>query len=71
MPLVMILSKDVAMLFQFLQCIMLNMHNYIVHIIYDHGPDLYIMDFLSHNNHTENKDQQIAEMSITITAIIT
>ena len=33
------------------------------------GPDLYIMDWLSCNNHTENKDQEIAGISIHISAI--
>ena len=66
-----ILSKDVAMLSQLLQCIMLQMHQYRMHSIYKPGPDLYIADWLSHNNHAENKDQEVAGMSINVSAIST
>ena len=40
-------------------------------IIYKPGPDLYIVDQLSQNNHTENKDQKITGVSINIIAINT
>ena len=69
--LVAILSKDEAMLSQWLQCIMLRMHPYRVHIICKPSPDLYIMDWLSYNNHTANKDQEITRMKINVSAINT
>ena len=34
--------------------------------LYKPGPDLYIADLLSLQNHTENKDQEISGMSIGI-----
>ena len=51
-----IIDKDVAMLYQHLQYIMLQIHQYMVHNIYKPGPDLYTADWTSWNNHTENKD---------------
>ena len=54
--LVAIISKDVAMLSQHLQYIMMHIHQYRVCIIYNHGPDLYTADWLSLNNHTEKRD---------------
>ena len=39
--------------------------------MYTSGQDLYIVDWLSHNKNTENKDQVIAVMSINISAIST
>ena len=54
-PLVAISSIDVAMLSQWLQSIMLQIHQYRVYIIYKTGPDLYNVDWLPLNNHTENK----------------
>ena len=36
------------------------------HILYKTGPGLYMTDLLSHHNHTENKDQKVAGMSISI-----
>ena len=54
--LVAIPSKDVAALFQQLKHIMLHTHQYRVCIIYRPGPHLYITDWLSRNNHTEDKD---------------
>ena len=42
-PLVAVISKDVAMLSQHLQCIMLHNHPYRIHIIYKPCLDLYIV----------------------------
>ena len=56
-PLVAIHSKDVAMLSQWLQCIMLGIHQYGVCIIY-----LYIMDWLFHN-------MEIAGIKVNMNAI--
>ena len=51
------------------KCIMLCIHQYSVHILYKHGPDLYIADWLSKNNHVEKKDQVTTGMNINIHAI--
>ena len=37
--------------------------------IFKPGAGLYIMDWLSHNNHTENRDQKIAGIRVTVNAI--
>ena len=70
-PLVAILSKDVATLSQQLQYIMLLIHQYRVYTIYKPGSDVYIIDWLPHNNHAENKDKKIAGVSINVSAIST
>ena len=66
-----ILNKDVATMSQWLHHIMLRIHKYRLHIIYKTGPDLYIADWLSQNNHAENKDQKTAAMSINVNVIST
>ena len=53
-PLVAMVSKDITMLSQWLQCIILHIHWYNMCILYKAGPDLQIMDCLSHHNHTIN-----------------
>ena len=45
-PLVAMISKDVMMLSQHLQCIMLHLHHYSVNILYKPGPELYITEWL-------------------------
>ena len=70
-PLVAIVNKGMAMLSQILKCIMLRLHQCWVHIIYKPGLDLFIADWMSWSNHTENKEQEIAGMSINISAIST
>ena len=45
---------------------MLCIHQYNVCILYQPGPDVYIVDWLSHHNHTESKGQEIAGMNINI-----
>ena len=69
--LVAIISNDVANLSQHLQCTMLCIHQYSVHIVYKAGPDLYIANWLSCNNHTENSDQDITGVNINEHAIST
>ena len=44
---------------------------YRVHLIYKPGLDLYSMDWLSQNNHTEIRDQEIAGMRVNVNAINT
>ena len=70
-PLVAIVRKDVAMLPLWLQFIILGIHHNRVHIIYKPGPDLYIIDWLSCNNHTEERDQKIAGMSVNMNSTST
>ena len=38
-------------------------------IICKPGPDMYIVDWLSHSNHKENRNQEIAEMSVNMNSI--
>ena len=59
-------SKDGTTLSQQLQCIMLHITQYNLCILYKPGPDLYIANWLSSHIHTENKDQEIAGMSLSI-----
>ena len=70
-PLVAILCKDVATLFQQLQHIVPHIHLYRVHIIFKPGPELYISEWLSRNNHTEGKHQKLMGISINVNAIST
>ena len=64
-------SKDIAILSQWLECIILSIHQYNMHILHKPGPDLYIVDWQFHHNHTKNRDQEIAGMSISIHTIST
>ena len=43
---------------------MLRIHQYKVHIIYKHDPDLHIMDWLSHSNPTENREYVTGGMNV-------
>ena len=58
-PLVAIFKKDVAILSQCIQHILIRIQQYWVRIIYKPGPELFIADWLSWHNHTENKDEEI------------
>ena len=70
-PLVAMVNTDVAQLSQQLQCIMLHIHQYSMYIFYKPGPRLYTLDWLSHNNHTENRNQEMTGMNINIHMIST
>ena len=70
-PLVVIFKKDVATLLQRIQWILLRIHQYRVRIIYKPGLDLFIADWLSRQNHKENKDAEISSMQLSIDAIQT
>ena len=70
-PLGAILSKGVAMLSYLLTHIMLHIHQYKAHIVYKPSPGLYITDWLSRKNHTEDKDQDITGMNINVNDIST
>ena len=53
-----------------MQCIMLHIHQYSVH---KPGAELYIANWMLHNNHVENKNQEVADRNIslhTISAIV-
>ena len=65
-PLMAMVNKDVSALSQWLQCIMLCIHQYNMHILYKPGLDLYIADWQSHYNQKEGKDQEIVSMNINI-----
>ena len=70
-PLVSIFKKDVATLSQRIQCILLKIHQYRVQVIYKPGPDIFISDWLSRNNHAEGKDQPIKGMELQVDIIQT
>ena len=57
--LVAIFKKDVAMLSQCIQCILLKIHQYGVQILYKPGPEIFIEDWLLWHNHQEGKDEWI------------
>ena len=65
-PLLVMVCKDVTTLSQWLQHIILNIHQCNVHVLYKPGPDLYIADCLSLHNHTEHEPQEISGMNINI-----
>ena len=64
-------SKDVIMLSQWLQDIMLHTNQYNMHILFKPGPELYIADWLSHSNHIEDMNQEIIEINVNIPTIST
>ena len=70
-PLVAIHKKDVTILLQRLQCILLRICQYRERIIYESVPDLFIADWLSRQNHKEGKDGKILDMKINIDAMRT
>ena len=70
-PLKAIIYKVVTTLSQHLQWIMLCIHQYRVCIVYKPDSDLYIVVWLTQNNHTENRDQEIISMTVNVNAINT
>ena len=70
-PLLARISKDVAMLPQCLQCIMLSRHLYSVQLLYNLNPKLFTADWLSYHNHIENQAQEILGMNVSIHTIST
>ena len=69
--LVSIFKKVVATLSQWIQHIILKIHQYMVQIIYKPGPDIFILDWLSKHNHAEGKDQLIKGMDVQVDIIQT
>ena len=65
------LKKDVVTLSQRLQWILLRIHQYRVKIIYKPGPELFVADWLSRQNHNKNTDAEIPHMQLGINAIHT
>ena len=63
-----IFKKDVAMLSQRIQWIILRMCQYRVRIIYKPGLDLFITNWLSRQIYKENKDAEIPGMELNIDA---
>ena len=63
------ITNDVEALSQWLQYTMLCIHKYSVHTLYKPCPQLYIVDWLSQNNHTENRDQEITGMNVNMHTI--
>ena len=64
-----IFKKDVTTLSESIQCILLRIHKYRVTILYKPGPEIFIADWLSRQNHKENKDAAIHGMDIRVDAI--
>ena len=69
--LVAIFKKEVALLSQRIQWILLRIHQYRVSFIYKPGLDLFIVVWLSRQNHKVNKGTQILGMQLNIDAIQT
>ena len=50
-PLISMFKRDVATLSQHIQCVLLNIYQYRVQIIYKPGPEIFIADWLLRHNH--------------------
>ena len=70
-PLVVIFKEDIATLLHRLQRILLCIIQYNVRIMYKPGPQVFITDWLSGHNYSENWDEAILGMSLNINAIET
>ena len=70
-PLVAVVGKDITTLSQWLQHIILHIHQYSVCILYKPGLDVYIGDWLSKHSHTEGKNQKVAGMNINVHTLST
>ena len=68
-PLVAIFIKDVAMLSQHIQCILLKIYQYRLQILYKPRPEIFIADWLSWHNYEEGKDRPIWDMDVRVDAI--
>ena len=69
--LVAIFKKDVAMLSQRIQWILLRIQQYRVSIIYKPGSNLVKAYWLSRQNHKKSKDEEISGMQLNVDAIQT
>ena len=68
-PLVAIFKKDVAILSQRLEEILLHIHQYNIRILHKPGLQLFIAGWFSRHNHDEGKDEEIPGMSLDIDTI--
>ena len=68
-PLISMFKKDVAILLQCFQCILLKIHQYRVQIIYKPGHKIFIADWLLRHNLIEGKDKPIEDMDIQVDTI--
>ena len=68
-PLVAIFRKDIVTLTQQIQCILHRIDQYRVRILYKLGLQIFITDWLSRQNHTENKDEAIHGMNVRVDVI--
>ena len=50
---------------------MLCIHQYSVHILYKPGLELYIVVWLSQNNHVKNRNQEIMDINVNVHVICT
>ena len=48
---------------------LIQIHQYKIHILYNPNPDPYIADYLSRQIHTENRDEEILDIEISIQTI--
>ena len=69
--LVVIRGKDVAMLWQCLQCIIWCIHQDRVCILFKPGPELFILDCPLWHNHKENKDKEICGLNKNVNEVET
>ena len=67
--LVAIFKKGIATLSQQIQCILLRRHQYRVRILYKLGSEIFIVYWLSRQNHMGNKDTAICGLDIRVDAI--
>ena len=70
-PLVAIFKKDSSSVLHRLQRIILHIHFYKMGILYKQGPQLFIADCLSRQNHEVGKHEEIPEIDISINMIET
>ena len=70
-PLVATFMKDIATLLQWIQQILIRIHQFRIWILSKPGLEIFISDWLSHLNHKENKDEAIHGMDIRVDAVQT
>ena len=68
-PLVSVLKKDMAMLSQCIQCILLKFINIGSKFCTNFGPEVFIAEWLSCQNYKEDKDEPIRDVDIRLDAI--
>ena len=66
-----VFKKNMVTLSPSLQRILLGIHQYDIMILYKVEPQQVIADGLSRHNHSENQDEEILGMSLTVNSIET